>query len=285
MSGRIRVVGRTMVPFSERPIINNTVVSPDSFAPWRFPSGAAGFSICTMPCRAPCVTRLRSGLRGPNVPLTRRVPASSFPAKILFGRQIVFGPDHNSVTWTIVGVVGDVRGGALGADPPAMVYRCTCEGSLCIHAGFVIRTAADPKTLVRAAEEQVHAVDRDQPIFDIKTMDERRAAALTPERFQLAVIGTFAFIAILLAAAGVYGVTSYLVMRRTREIGIRAAMGARPRPTCWVWCSVKRWCWGISPPSAPDSACAWALTRFIRSMLYGVTELDAFPRSVSHPRC
>jgi putative ABC transport system permease protein len=153
-----------------------------------------------------------------------------------------------------------------------MIYRCTCDGSRVFRAGFLIRTAADPLTVIRAVEDQVHAVDRDQPLFDVKTMEERRAAALAPERFQLGVIGGLAAIAILLVSAGVYGVTSYLVTRRTREIGIRVAMGARPA-------DVLRMVLGDAVilslfAIAAGMASAWMLTRYIRSMLYNVKELD-----------
>src|SRR5206468_7012438 len=69
-----------------------------------------------------------------------------FPGENPVGREIVFGPDRNSVTWTIIGVAGDVRGGALGAEPPAMIYRCSCDGSRVFRAGFVIRTRSEEHT-------------------------------------------------------------------------------------------------------------------------------------------
>jgi predicted permease len=196
-----------------------------------------------------------------------------FPAGNPLGQRLIFGPDRNSLTWTIIGVVGDIRGAALGADPPAMIYRCMCEGSRVFRAAFVIRTSIDPKAAIRAVQEQVNAVDRDLPVFDVKTMDERRAAALAPEEFQLAVIGSFAGIAILLAAAGVYGVVSYLVARRTREIGIRMAMGARPADVLGM--VIGETMVLVLVAIAFGLGGAWALTRYIRSMLYGVTELDA----------
>ena len=74
----------------------------------------------------------------------------------------------------------------------------------------------------------MYAVDRSQPVFDVKTMEERVADTLAPQRFQLLLIGGFAAIAMVLAALGVYGVMACLVTRRTREIGIRIAIGARP---------------------------------------------------------
>jgi putative ABC transport system permease protein len=270
-SGRIRVAGRSMVPFNERPIINNTVVSPEFFHTLEIPlrSGRIFDSHDSVPA-----SMTNYGMASAaRVVVNRAFARKLFPGENPLGREIVFGPDHNSVTWTIIGVVGDVRGGALGEEPPAMIYRCTCEGNPAFGAGFIIRTTGDPKTAIRAVEEQVHAVDRDQPIFDVKTMDERRGAALTPERFQLAVIGTFAAIAMLLAAAGVYGVTSYLVTRRTREIGVRVAMGARPADVLGM--VIGEALMLVLFAAGAGLAGAWALTRFIRSMLYGVTELDA----------
>jgi putative ABC transport system permease protein len=263
-----------MIPFAERPILNNTLVSPEFFHTLEIPlksgrifdlhdSARPAGTVVTnygMISTAPVVV---------NEAFVRRV----FPGENPLDRKIVFGPDRNSVTWTIIGVVGDIRGGALDADPPAMVYRCACEGSTLFRAAFVVRTVGDPRTAIRAVEEQVRAVDRDQPVFDVKTMEERRSAALAPEQFQLAVIGCFAAIAMLLAAAGVYGVVSYLVARRTHEIGIRVAMGARPSDVLGMVIgeTVKL----VLIAIGIGLGGAWALTRYVRSMLYGVTELDA----------
>jgi predicted permease len=273
ISGRIRVVGRPVVPFAERPVINNTLVSPGFFHTLEVPvrSGRTFDAHDKAPAGA-AVTNYGARAGAPvvvNEAFVRRL----FPGEDPVGRQIAFGPDRNPATWTIVGVVGNVRGPALGVEPPAMVYRCACDGSRVFHAGFMVRTAGDPKTAIRAVEASVRAVDRDQPVFDVKTMDERREAALAPERFQLMLIGTFAALAILLAAAGVSGVMSYLVGRRTREIGIRMALGARPA-------DVLRSVMGESTVLVLAAilvglAGAWGLTRYIKSMLYGVTEVDA----------
>ena len=139
--------------------------------------------------------------------------------------------------------------------------------------GLIFRTSGDPRAAIRAVERQVYAVDRGQPVFDVKTMEERLADSLAPQRFNLLLIGMFAAIAIVLAALGVYGVMSYLVNRRTREIGIRIALGARPQQVLRQVVGEELW---RSPSSAMAAGLggAWALTRYLKSMLYGVTVLD-----------
>jgi predicted permease len=271
-TGRIRVLGREAAPFSERTVVNNTVVSPDFFRTLEIPlkSGRI-FDAHDTP-------RSTETVPGGFLPAERVVVNSAlvqrvFPGEDPIGKRLGFGPDERNITWTIVGVVGDVRGGALGADPPMMVYRCTCAGNPVFRAGFALRMDSDPRAAIRAIEHQVRLVDRDQPISDVKTMDERRDAALAPERFQLLLIGTFAAIAMLLAAAGVYGTMSYLIARRTREIGIRVAMGATPRDIARTLAFESSLFVILAVPVGLSGA--WALTRYMRSMLFGVTEVDS----------
>jgi putative ABC transport system permease protein len=137
---------------------------------------------------------------------------------------------------------------------------------------LVVRTTGPPRNAIRDVAGQVYAVDRNQPVFDVKTMEERLEDATASQRFQLILIGTFAGLALLLAAAGVYGVMSYLVTRRTREMGIRMALGARPQD---VMRQVMREnltvvCVAI----VAGLGGAWALTRYLETLLYGVTALD-----------
>jgi putative ABC transport system permease protein len=271
-TGHIRVVERPPVPFVERPIINNGVVSPDFFRTLEIPLKSGRLFDAHDTVQSAAVVNYGFVGSEPvvvNEALVRQV----FPGEDPLGQRIAFGPDQHNVIWTIIGVVGNIRGSTLGSDPPSMVYRCTCAGSPVFRAGFAIRTRGDPNGAIRAAEEQVRAVDRDQPVFDVRTMDERREAALAPERFQLILIGTFAVLAILLAVAGVYGVMSYLVACRTREFGIRVAMGARAADVLSI--VIGETARLVILAVAIGLGGAFALTRYIRSMLYGVSEFDA----------
>lgn len=268
-AGMIRVVGRPMVPVQKRPSISYNSVSPEFFQTLgiQLKSGrifnAHDFVRLPPPIRPGLVSRESVVV---NESFVRRI----FPGEDPLGRELVYGPDELNIRWTIVGVVSDVHNTAIG-DPPSMIYRCTC-GAPQFFLAFLVRTAGPPETAIRAIEQQVRAVDRDQPISDVKTMDQRRDAALAPERFELMLLGSFAGIAILLAAAGVYGTMSYLVARRTREIGIRMAMGARPADVLGMVLGESSTLLVLA--IAIGLGGAWALTRFIRSMLYGVTPLD-----------
>jgi predicted permease len=190
------------------------------------------------------------------------------------GEAIIFG--RGDAPSTIVGVVGDTRGNALGVEPQPVAYRCLCQQSgnrFLSKMKVVVRTGGDPRPAVRAVESAMYSVDRTQPVSDIKTMEERVAVALAPQRFNLLLLGLFAAMAVVLASVGVYGVMAYLVTRRTREIGIRMAIGARPEQVQrqvmieTVWLAAAGVVAGVGG--------AWGLTRYLASMLHGVGTLDA----------
>ena len=196
-----------------------------------------------------------------------------FPGEDPLGRRIVMGRE-DSPARTIVGVVGSIRGSALGAEPAPLVYRCECQGGnvFLTRMALVVRTTGPPRNAIRDVAGQVYAVDRNQPVFDVKTMEERLEDATASQRFQLLLIGTFAGLALLLAAAGVYGVMSYLVTRRTREMGIRMALGARPQDITSQVMRENLTVAGVAVLAGLGGA--WALTRYLESLLYGVTTMD-----------
>jgi len=211
----------------------------------------------------------------PMLVVNRALARSVFPGEDPVGQRLVVSA-ANTLLGTIVGVVADARGAALGADPMPTIYECLCAAGLgdmgLNRLALSVKTTGDPRAAIHAIEGQIYAVDRDQPITDVRTMEERVSIALAPQRFQLILIGSFAAIALILAGAGVYGVMSYLVTLRTREIGIRMALGARPEQVRGL--VVRESLLLVLISVATGLAGAWALTRYIRSMLYGVTALD-----------
>jgi predicted permease len=259
-----QVAGRPPLPTNQRPMTALAIVSPGYFR-------ALG-----VPLRSGRVFDTSDRDRAPDAVLINEAFARKiFPGENPLGRVIVHGPQGKEVHWTIAGVTGNVRANDLGAEPVPLVYRCLCQqgdNRFLSRMNLLVRTTGDPKTITRAVESRLYAVDRDQPVFDVKTMDERVAASLAPERFQLWLIGAFAAMALLMAAAGVYGVMAYLVTRRTREIGIRVAIGAQPAQ---VQRLVLRETATLAAVAVlAGLAASWWLTRYLRSMLYGVTPLD-----------
>jgi len=133
-------------------------------------------------------------------------------------------------------------------------------------------SSANPNQLVAAMREQVKAIDRDQPIYNVRTMDEIRTDSVSTERLNLTLLSIFAGIALVLAIVGIYGVMSYSVTQRTHEIGIRMAIGAQPR-------DVFRMVLGQGMVLAATGIVfglvgAYGLTRLMRSMLFGVEPTD-----------
>jgi putative ABC transport system permease protein len=210
----------------------------------------------------------------PEVAIINETMARRFwPGEEAVGKRFKFGddPDNNNPWFTIVGVVGDMR--RTGFDRPVR-YETFLP-----HAAFtartmtlIVRTAGNPAAMAGPVRQAVRGIDPEQPVYAVATMDEMLAGMMAQRRFSMTLIATFAALALVLALVGVYGVTSYLVAQRTREIGVRLALGAEPRSV--VGMVVRQGMAVAAVALALGIAAALALTHLMSGLLYGVSSTD-----------
>jgi putative ABC transport system permease protein len=138
---------------------------------------------------------------------------------------------------------------------------------------FAIKTSADPARMIPAVRKAAAGIDRNQPLFDIQPLEQRLSHSVAQRRQRAFLLGAFAFIALAIAVVGVYGVMACSVARRTHEMGVRIALGARPRVIVGMVVAegMRMALIGV----ALGLAGAMGLTRVLSSFLYGVTPNDA----------
>lgn len=171
----------------------------------------------------------------------------------------------------IVGVVADVRNRNLNSELRPGYFMPMAQVPF-NQMTLIVRTTNDPRSLITAVQNEVHSMDSEVPVFNVKTMDEYIAATVAAPRFNSTLLGIFAAVALVLTIVGLYGVMSYSVAQRTNEIGIRMALGARVTDVLTL--VFKQGMTLVLIGEAIGLAGAFALTRLIRGMLFGVTPTD-----------
>jgi putative ABC transport system permease protein len=197
-----------------------------------------------------------------------------WPNEDAVGKRIRWGgTDKDAAVLEVLGVVGRVKMESLNQNSDRVQgyfsFAQLPQGSMTV----IMKGASEPGQLISAARNAVRQIDPDQPIYSPRTMYEIRAESVASERLNLTLLSIFASIALLLAIVGIYGVMSYSVTQRTHEIGIRIAVGARPRDVFKMILGhgMKLALIGI----AVGLFGAFALTRFMATMLFGVAPTDA----------
>ena len=257
------VEGRPPPNPKDVPITANRLVSPDYLK-------TVGVTLI----KGRLIDETDRGGKPPVVVISEELARQAWPGKDPLGKRIKRVRPGQDFPWmTVIGVIKDVKEDLFNYRinrPVWYVPYAQVENNFPVN--LVVRTSGDPASLTTAIREAIHAVDPDQSISNVMTMNENLARVLVTERFSAILMGVLAASGLLLAALGLYGVMAYSVSRRTTEIGVRVALGARRL-------HVLRLILGQGAKltllgTAIGLAAAWGLTRLLVSLLFEVNASD-----------
>ena len=259
---RFRVEGRPPLTVDKWPPANYRAVSPSYFHVMNIPLLQGRTFTRSDNDQAPTVLMVNQSLVDKN-----------FSGENVIGRRINFGrSENNQPVWLeIVGVVADVKNLELKDPPEPEFYFSTLQGPFRTMS-VVVRTNVEPTSLVSAVRQAVAEVDKTVPVADFKTMDRIVTESVMKPRFNMVLLSLFGGIALLLSAAGIYGVTAYTVTQRTHELGIRLALGAQLSDVLKL--IMKQGVLVILAGLAIGLAAAFVLTRLLKTFVFGVSTSD-----------
>jgi putative ABC transport system permease protein len=257
----LHIQDRPLANESETPSPDTYSVSPDYFHVMRIPLKRGRLFAAGDRRGAPLVALI-----------SESCARTVFPNEDPIGKHIQLGGRHDDKEWlTIVGIVGDVR--QYGFDRPSSMEAYVAQAQdLDFAFNLVARTSGDPRRFEQSVRQAFLSVDNTQPIFQVQPLEDYVAESLATRRFTLILLALFGGLALVLAAIGIYGVISYAVSVRMRELGIRMALGAARRDVlAMVLCQGTRL---IGLGLVLGFAVSLLLTRFLSSLLFQVRPLD-----------
>ncbi len=190
------------------------------------------------------------------------------------GRHFGYGADPDTKTnIEIVGVIGNAKYSNIRDTPPKQIFVAAEQMDGVLHGTFYLKTQLDPRQVYAAIRRTVHESDPNLAIFDMRTMGEQRDLVIATERLVATLASVFGMLATILAAVGLYGVMAFNVARRTREIGLRMALGAQGTNVTWL--VMREVLLLVGAGTAVAFPVAWALARLVESQLYAIKPHDA----------
>ena len=255
------IVGRPPFSPGQQPSSDRRIVSPDYFR------------AMSIPLRKGRAFSDRDKTDAPPVVIINETFARRFfPGEDPIGKGIIPGEGKGNVPREIVGVVGDVRHAALDVETTPEYY-VPYEQANVVHLTVVARTAsANPMSMAAPLQAAIKSVDKEQPVYNVRAMTQLLEESVARRRFNMTLLGTFALLALLLASIGIYGVMSYSVEQRTREIGIRIALGAQIKDVLKL--ILKQGMTLTLFGLALGLLVAFFITKLMASLLYGVSATD-----------
>jgi putative ABC transport system permease protein len=259
-----RVDGREVTTPDKWPSANYRAVSPNYFR-------AMGIPVL----QGRAYTDRDNSSSPPVMIVNQKLADEEFSGENPIGKRLTFGnPGNQQPVWfEIVGVVANVRSLELREEPTAELYFASLQ-DYWPAMSLVVRSSVDSPNLSASVRQIVNEVDKSVPVSNVQTMDHVVSASITQPRFNLFLLGLFSTVAMLLSAAGIYGVTAYSVTQRTHELGIRIALGAQVGDVLKMILGQGMAVIGVG--LVIGLAAAFALVRLLRSFLFGVGEKDPF---------